>query len=56
MAYEPGLKRFWIHCGDRSCNRWVQVDINDLGGVNTTLMPRNHHFDFEAVPTLVKGI
>ena len=54
MTYDPGLRRFWIHCGDRKCNRWIQVDINKLGGVNTTLMPEGHQFDFETMPTLVK--
>jgi len=52
MAYEPDIKRFWIHCSDRKCSRWVQVDINELGGVNTKLMPQSYHFDFEKMPTL----
>jgi len=55
MAYETGCRRFWIHCGDRKCNRWIQVDVNDSGGATTTMMPVGYHFDFEIKPTLVKG-
>ena len=56
MAYDPDRSRYWVHCSDRQCNRWVQVDINEKGGVTTTLMPKNYHFDFEKVPSLVCGV
>lgn len=26
-------KKFWFHCGDKSCNTWVQVKFNSRGGV-----------------------
>lgn len=60
MAYETvlqnGQDRFWVFCGGESgCNRWIQVDINKDGGVDTTIMDRNYHFDFEKIATLVKG-
>lgn len=60
MAYETDLQhgphRSWIFCGgDSGCNRWIQVDINATGGIDTTLMPKDYHFDFERVATLVKG-
>lgn len=59
MAYEPLFEpvpqRSWIFCGgEKGCNRWIQVDINKLGGVKTISMPRNYHFDFEFMPTLVE--
>ena len=59
IAYDTdkflGPCRFWVHCGDKKCSRWVQVDINAQGGVITTLMPENYHFDFVAQPSLVEG-
>ena len=56
MAYEPGKNRYWVHCGDMKCNRWVQVDFNRGGGVTTTLMPKDYHFDFDSVATVVEGV
>lgn len=56
MAYEPELRRFWVNCRGYKCKRWIQIDINNVGGVNTTLMPKGYLFDFETMPTLVKGI
>ena len=55
MAYDSDKPRFWVHCSDRKCSRWVQVDINGQGGVTTTLMPKDYHFDFEKVASLVCG-
>jgi len=54
MAFETDRKRYWVYCDDHRCKRWVQVDINDNGGITTTLMPKNYHFDFEKQPILVK--
>jgi len=56
MAYDPDRRRMWVHCSDKTCNRWVQVDINGSGGVTTTIMPKGYHFDFEETPTLVYGV
>ena len=56
MAYEPELRRFWVNCRGYKCGRWIQIDINNVGGVDTKIMPKGYHFDFETMPTLVKGI
>ena len=54
MAFEPDKPRYWVHCSDRICNRWIQVDINEVGGVTTKVMPEDYHFDFTSVATVVE--
>jgi hypothetical protein len=56
LAYDPDRRRIWVHCSDRNCSRWVQVDINNWDGVVATMMPKGYHFDFEKTPTLVHGV
>ena len=56
MAFDPDRNRFWVFCSYPDCRRWVQVDINSKGGVTTTLMPKDYHFDFEKTPALVCGV
>lgn len=46
--------RFWAHCGDRNCRRWVQIDINVKGGATATLMSKGHHFHFDPQPVLLE--
>lgn len=45
-------KKFWIHCGDRKCSHWVEIQINKKGGVKVQLMPKTVKFDVEKMPTL----
>jgi len=56
IAYDPHQKRFWVHCGDRKCNRWVQVDINKNGGITAKLLPITQHFNFDSVAVVSEGV
>ncbi len=56
MAYEEETApdgRLWIHCDDRVCNTWYQIDFHNSSPILTP-MPKNYHFDFIKTPTLVK--
>ena len=53
MAFDLENKRFWVHCF--LCRRWVEININDSGGVTTTPVPSDWHFNFKQVASIVKG-
>lgn len=44
--------RFWVHCGDRKCNRWLQVDFNARGGPSAMVMPKGCHLELSKTPIL----
>lgn len=48
--------RCWAHCTNKNCRRWVQIDINANGGVNTMLMPEGKRIPEQKIPTLVQGV
>lgn len=58
IAYDTEVNklplRFWAHCGDRNCRRWVQIDVNIKGGITTVLMPKGYHFHFDPQPVLLE--
>ena len=49
-------KRFWAHCPDKKCGRWVRIDINNSNGITTTMMPKDFDLHFDEVPTVVHGV
>ena len=66
LAYEESDKppeKIWVFCIDNrgrafageKCNRWIQIEFNEKGGVTTKMMPKGYHFDFEKTPTLIKS-
>lgn len=47
--------KFYIHCSNRNCNSWIEVDFNKLGGVSLQIMPQDVSFDVERIPVVVFG-
>ena len=56
FAYEENgclpPKKFWVHCADRYCNRWVEINFNELGGPSVEIMPEGHNFNFLKTPVM----
>lgn len=55
MVYDSSVRtkqRFWVPCA--GCRKWIQIDVNELGGVNTKIIPKNKHFQLELVPSIAE--